>query len=204
MTSRRTRKSRPSRGRRSILSILLKLSLALALVGGLLLALYVTHLDQRVQERFSGSLWALPAKVHARAMELWAGLPLEPAQLERELARLGYRQVEANPQPGEYRRAGVDFDVFVRRAQHVDGEEPEQLLRIRFSRNQIAGLWDATRKPVDLARLEPPVIGSFYPDKQEDRVLLRLQDTPPLLVQTLIAVEDQSFFEHHGVNPWAI
>jgi len=201
MTSRR---SRPSHARAGIVAFLLKLALALLLVGGLLLALYATHLDRRVQERFSGSLWALPAKVYARAMELWVGLPLSPIQLERELGRLGYRQTDGHPQPGEYRKAGVDFEVHARRAQHVDGDEPERLLRIRFEGNRVAGLWDEARKPVDLARLDPLVIGSFYPDKQEDRVLLRLQDTPPLLVQTLLAVEDQSFFAHHGVNPWAI
>ncbi len=200
MTSRRPASSF---GRKLFIT-LFKLGLALALVGGLLLALYATHLDRTVQERFSGSLWALPAKVHARAMELWVGLPLAPAQLERELARLGYQSTSADPQPGQYRKIGVDYAIHARRAQHFDGEEPERLLRIRFERNQVAGLWDANRRAVALARLDPPVIGSFYPDKQEDRVLLRLQDTPPLLVNTLLAVEDQSFFDHHGVNPWAI
>ncbi|MEF3192874.1 MAG: penicillin-binding protein 1B [Halothiobacillaceae bacterium] len=201
MTSRR---SRPSHARAGVVAFLLKLALALLLVGVLLLALYATHLDHRVQERFSGSLWALPAKVYARAMELWVGLPLSPIQLERELGRLGYRQTDGHPQPGEYRKAGVDFEVHARRAQHVDGEELDRLLRIRFEGNRVAGLWDEARKPVDLARLDPPLIGSFYPDKQEDRILLRLQDAPPLLVQTLLAVEDQAFFTHHGVNPWAI
>lgn len=186
------------------LSILLKLALALLLVGGLLLALYASHLDRRVQERFAGSLWALPAKVYARSLELWVGLPLSPEQLERELTRLGYYRVEGVPKPGEYRKAGVDIEVHARQARHVDGEEPERLLRIRFEGKRVAGLWDAQGMAVDLARLEPPLIGSFYPDKQEDRILLRLQDAPPLLVQTLLAVEDQAFYEHHGVNPWAI
>ncbi|MEW6444874.1 MAG: penicillin-binding protein 1B [Pseudomonadota bacterium] len=201
MTARRTASRSVKRG---ILSVFIKLTLALAIGGGVLLALYAAHLDRVVQERFSGSLWALPAKVYARAMELWAGLPLAPAQLERELARLGYQPVEGDPRPGQFRRAGAEFEVHARRAQHFDGEEPERLLRVRFEGNRVAGLWDAERKPVALARLDPPVIGSFYPDKQEDRVLLRLQDTPPLLVDTLLAVEDQSFFKHGGVNPLAI
>ncbi len=201
MTSRR---STPTRAKRGFLSILLKLSFALVVVGGLLLTLYASHLNRTVQERFSGSLWALPAKVYARAMELWAGLPLSSVQLERELVRLGYQPTEGTPRPGEYRKAGAEIEVHARRAQHFDGEEPERLLRVRFEGNRVAGLWDAQRQPVALTRLDPPLIGSFYPDKQEDRVLLRLQDTPPLLVNTLLAVEDQSFFEHRGVNPLAI
>lgn len=189
---------------RSFLLTFLKLGLALLLVGGIALALYATHLNRVVQERFSGSLWALPAKVYARAMELYVGLPLTPAQLERELNRLGYRAVESQPRPGEYRKSGAEWDVFVRHAEHFDGQEPERLLRMRFEADRLSGLWDAERRPVAVARLDPLVIGSFYPDKQEDRILLRVQDAPPVLIHTLLAVEDQAFFQHHGVNPWAI
>lgn len=182
----------------------LKLGLALFVVGAIALGLYAAHLDRIVQERFSGSLWALPAKVYARALELYVGLPLAPAQLERELRRLGYRRVEGEPHAGEYRASGAEWELFARHAEHFDGEEPERLLRLRFEGDRLAGLWDAARAQVAVARLDPLVIGSFYPDKQEDRVMLRLQDTPPILVHTLLAVEDQSFFEHYGVNPLAI
>ncbi|MEW5837761.1 MAG: penicillin-binding protein 1B [Pseudomonadota bacterium] len=189
---------------RSIFSTFIKLALALVVVGVIALGLYATHLDRMVQERFSGSLWALPAKVYARAMELYAGLPLSPVQMERELKRLGYRATEAEPRAGEYRKTGGEWEVFARHAEHFDGEEPERLLRLRFEGERLAGLWDAERRPVAVARLDPLVIGSFYPDKQEDRVMLRLQDAPPLLIHSLLAVEDQQFFAHHGVNPWAI
>ena len=201
MSSRQS--ARPS-ALRGFFFTVLKLSLALFVVGGIALGLYATHLDRIVQERFSGSLWALPAKVYARAMELYVGLPLAPAQLERELRRLGYRSTEGAPRAGEYRKAGAEWEIYARRAEHFDGEEPERLLRLRFEADRLTGLWDAARAPVAVARLDPLVIGSFYPDKQEDRVMLRLQDTPPVLVHTLLAVEDQSFFEHVGVNPWAI
>ena len=189
---------------RSFFLIAFKLALALLLVGALALGLYATHLDRMVQERFSGSLWALPAKVYARAMELYVGLPLSAAQLERELKRLGYRATDAEPRAGEYRKTGGEWEVFARHAEHFDGEEPERLLRLRFEGDRLAGLWDGERRPVAVARLDPLVIGSFYPDKQEDRVMLRLQDTPPVLIHTLLAVEDQQFFSHYGVNPWAI
>jgi penicillin-binding protein 1B len=201
MSSRRPTSSSALRG---FFSTLVKLGLALVLVGTLVVALYATHLDRIVQERFSGSLWALPAKVYARAMELYVGLPLSPAILERELQRLGYRPTEGTPRPGEYRKAGTEWELYARHAEYFDGEEPERLLRLRFEGERLSGLWNGAREPVALARLEPLVIGSFYPDKQEDRVMLRIQDAPPLLVHTLLAVEDQSFFEHHGVNPLAI
>jgi penicillin-binding protein 1B len=42
------------------------------------------------------------------------------------------------------------------------------------------------------------------PDDREDRLLVRLADLPPLLGETLLAVEDKHFLDHHGVSPLAI
>src|SRR5690606_36994164 len=40
-----------------------------------------------------------------------------------------------------------------------------------------------------------------YPANNEDRVLVRLKDVPPHLVQALLAIEDRSFYSHHGFYP---
>ncbi|OQX08746.1 MAG: penicillin-binding protein 1B, partial [Desulfobulbaceae bacterium A2] len=55
-----------------------------------------------------------------------------------------------------------------------------------------------------LARLDPVRIGSFHPRDNEDRILLQREDLPELLVKTLIAVEDQHFSSHFGVDPLGI
>ena len=53
-------------------------------------------------------------------------------------------------------------------------------------------------------RIEPVLIGNFYPSHKEDRVLVRIQDVSPALLNGLLAVEDKKFYEHQGVNPLAI
>jgi penicillin-binding protein 1B len=53
-------------------------------------------------------------------------------------------------------------------------------------------------------RLDPALIASIYPTHNEDRVLLRREQLPPLLVKTLLAVEDRKFYQHHGVDPRGI
>ncbi len=47
-------------------------------------------------------------------------------------------------------------------------------------------------------------IGSFYPSRKEDRILVKLAEVPPLLIQGLLAMEDRDFYHHHGVSPRAI
>jgi len=47
-------------------------------------------------------------------------------------------------------------------------------------------------------------IGGIFPAKQEDRELIQLQDLPPALVNTLVAVEDRAFYDHFGISPRGI
>jgi penicillin-binding protein 1B len=49
-------------------------------------------------------------------------------------------------------------------------------------------------------RLDPVQIGSFYPAHKEDRVLVKLAEVPPTLVQGLLATEDRNFYQHIGIS----
>ena len=40
----------------------------------------------------------------------------------------------------------------------------------------------------------------MYPSHMEDRVLLNWPEVPPILVDTILAVEDQNFFNHYGIS----
>ena len=55
-----------------------------------------------------------------------------------------------------------------------------------------------------VARLEPLLMGGLYPAHNEDRVLIQLDQAPPYLLETLVAVEDRDFFKHFGVSPKSI
>jgi penicillin-binding protein 1B len=49
-------------------------------------------------------------------------------------------------------------------------------------------------------RMEPELIGKIYPDHNEDRTLLTLDDVPVFLINALIAVEDRHFYSHFGLD----
>jgi penicillin-binding protein 1B len=79
------------------------------------------------------------------------------------------------------------------------------LLDVRFDGKRVGQVRavDADRE-LDIVRLEPPQIGGIYPAHREDRILIKLDDAPPVLRKGLIAVEDRQFYRHHGINPKAI
>nr|WP_300988822.1 penicillin-binding protein 1B [Thiocapsa sp.] len=178
----------------------------LILVGiGLAGTLYGIHLDRVVRGKFEGQRWALPARVFARPLELYADRPLLGDQLQAELDRLNYRRIAAPDVPGSYSRDGERFLIRTRSFRFWDGEEPAYALKVGLAEGRVAEMDDATGGPAPaLVRLDPMLIASIYPTHNEDRVLLRRKDIPDLLIRTLIAVEDRSFYRHIGVDPRGI
>ena len=52
-------------------------------------------------------------------------------------------------------------------------------------------------------RLNPLLIGSLFPSHGEDRLIVAPGDIPPLLTDTLKAVEDRRYDSHFGIDPIA-
>lgn len=176
----------------------------LGLVGAVLLAALMVYLDAIVQEKFSGKVWTVPAKVYARPLELFAGMRLDRQEFLTELDALGYRRENAASSPGAVSVATGAIELHTRGFQFYEGSEPARRLRVSFSASQVASLTRADGSPLAVARLEPLLMGGLYPAHQEDRILIKLEQAPPLLVDTLVAVEDRDFFSHFGVSPKAI
>jgi penicillin-binding protein 1B len=194
------RKTKSPRGRRSFGRLLLLGSLITVLASLPVLAVYVFYLDWRVTSQFEGKRWALPARVYARPLELYEGLELRPENLETELRAANYRQEGAGREPGSYTRIAGGFRLTTRAFQFPDGAEPAHAIEIGFSGNRVSRLRSQSGKPLDLVRLDAALIGSIYPAQQEDRVLVRLEDVPPLLIDALLTLEDRDFHQHHGIS----
>lgn len=106
---------------------------------------------------------------------------------------------------GSFARRGETFEVMTREFAFWDGTEPSRQIRVVFAGNilvELASL-DGQETPA-LLRLDPPEIAGIYPTHYEDRILLKGKDLPQALVDTLLAVEDRSFYEHSGINPKGI
>lgn len=200
-SSRSRSRKKPSRASGSWLGWLLKLGLA----GLVVLAALMVYLDAEVKERFSGKRWTVPAKVYARPLELFSGLKLSREDFLAELQALGYRRTAKVQGPGEMSISGNQVELHTRGFQFYEGAEAAQDLRVSFAGNQVVGLRGAAGGELAVARLEPLLIGGLYPaHNDEDRILIQLDEAPPYLLDTLIAVEDRDFYQHHGVSPKSI
>lgn len=199
MTRSRSPRSRNKR-RSSASHPLLGWVVKLGLVGLVVLAGFAIYLDAVVQEKFSGKRWTVPAKVYARPLELFVGQKLTKTDFLTELDALGYRRESAASGPGAAAVAGNDVQLHTRGFQFYEGTEPARRINVRFSGAYVAGLSQGAGGNLAVARLEPLLVGGLYPAHHEDRILLKLDQVPPYLVETLVAIEDREFFNHYGVS----
>ena len=169
------------------------------------LGVYVFNLSQAAKDKFAGKKWELPARIYARPLELYPGLVLDPEKFAQELELMQYRKSDRIDAPGSYSRRKNTFTLFSRQFQFQDSLEKSKKIRVRIKKNKITSLKDLeTGDPAGLVRLDPAHIGSFYPTHNQDRLWVKFKDVPPLLIQTILAVEDQNFYKHFGVEPKAI
>jgi penicillin-binding protein 1B len=187
--------------------LLARLVLVAVLLGTLLLAVWAWYLDQQVTERFAGALFTMPAEIYAAPDEIYVGQPLTIDELTASLDRLNYQDSAALEETGTYRRRGSEV-IFHRRAfDFPDGAVPARRITARITGGRVAELKGADGQAIGIVRLEPRSIGTLYPNRAEDRVLLdiqRVKQQAPLLIDALLAVEDRAFYDHGGVVPTAI
>jgi penicillin-binding protein 1B len=200
-----SRKTTRGRARRVASGRLRWVLLPLLSILALAALAYVAWLDYTVRTAFEGKRWAVPARVYARPLEIFEGMPLNIAQFEAELGVLKYRDDGRGVTPGAYARRGDTFYIGTRGFTFWDGREVPRNLSIDFGAGRVSriALGDTGKSP-GLLRLDPALIGGIHPAHNEDRVLVQIKDVPPQLVQALLAVEDRAFFKHHGVSPRGI
>ena len=168
----------------------------LTIAAFIFLAAVVAVIDYRVTSKLDGVLWTVPAKLYSRPMELAEGLKINKDNLIRELEMLSYEEVSNPKNPGQFYLSNNDLKIFLRGYQ----DQRSGIFDITFEKSQIKGINNQLGISEDLVKLEPLVIGGMYPAHMEDRVLLNWPEVPQVLIDTILAVEDQNFFNHYGVS----
>ena len=162
---------------------------------------YLGYLDYNVRKQFEGERWAIPARVYASSVELYAGYALTAENFEALLTMLHYRQDPALSAEGTYFKNASQISVKTRAFAFWDQHQPSMSISLSFTDIGIESITDiTTSEDVAIIRMDPVQIGSFYPTIKEDRVLIKLEEAPDTLVKGLLASEDRDFYQHYGVS----
>jgi len=163
------------------------------------------YLDSVVKQRFEGQLFQLPTVVYARIQTLYAGENVSRPELQKELDILNYRKVSQPRYPGEYSSSSSKIELIRRPFEFVDGPEADRHVMLHFDASSLTRIQSLESKgDLGYLRLEPKMLGMLEKDTDEQRLFLRREQFPEIMVDALLVTEDRDFYQHDGVSPLAI
>ena len=181
------------------------LFLASAALGGIAGGQLV-QLDRIVRERFEGTLFRVPSRVLSAPLILYPGLDFELIDLRGTLDRLGYREASGDSLVlGRYRWSPRELRIHRRAFEHPSRAEPARIVALQLSGRGIEGIRDLqTKREIGALFLEPEQVGAYYGPDREQRELVRIEEIPQQMTDAVMAVEDQRFYWHIGLDFWRI
>ncbi|WP_369920702.1 transglycosylase domain-containing protein [Marinomonas polaris] len=173
------------------------------MVGSIPFAGWVWWLNGQVVSRFEGQKWQVPSEVYSAPVILSSGAPWKKQDLESLLEETGYRFGRNSQNVGWAARSQTKVSAHLRSyVDHLGFHESERrIFSFQDGRLVIQAL---NGDEIDEARIEPQRIGFLYGGNTESRQILTYDDIPKPLIDILIAVEDQDFYQHWGISPTGI
>ena len=173
--------------------------LAIAVVGSFVFS-YVSYsrlIDARLYDEQARTL----PRVYARPLVLRQGQAVSQRELVASLNDLGYAQRAVATVPGEFAIAGDDVTIMPRAA---DAGDP---IRVSFlpGASAIQRIAVAGREKGDSVQLDPPLLTALMTGQgREKRLRVPLASIPKYAQLAVLAIEDQGFYSHPGINPFRI
>jgi penicillin-binding protein 1B len=191
-----------------VFSISLVIILVITSSGLVFGAWYLKRLEDTITEKFEGRKWVFPSKIYSDSYLLYIGISVRLEDLAEKLRRLGYFESPAEPKSkGEYRIAKADnlIEIYLHDfdfpTEHFKGIPVRISLQGAIVR-RIESM--ATGKEMFSLELEPELVTGLYERIWQERKVVKLSEVPPLLVKSVLAVEDERFYSHHGIDPIGI
>lgn len=192
-------------GNRGWLKTLWGIAWKMSLATAALLLFVGIYLDSVVKQRFEGQLFDLPTVVYARVLDLSPGTAASLVQVKNELDVLNYRKVNSPRHPGEYSSSSTKIEMIRRPFEFVDGPEADRHVMLHFDGNELTRIQSLEKKgDMGYLRVEPKMLGMLEKSNDEQRLFLKRNQFPEVMVDALLATEDRNFYQHDGVSPLAI
>ena len=190
----RGRRSRPAWARYALYA-----AAVLAIVSAGTLSYYYVSFSRLIDARLYGERERTLPRVYARPLVLRQGQALSQQELVSRLNDLGYAQRSAAEAPGEFAIARNAIAIMPRTADFGG-----RAIRISFPARgtTIQGIEVIGRGRSDAIQLDAPLLTALMTSGgREKRRSVPLATIPTYVQQAVLAIEDQGFYSHPGINP---
>jgi penicillin-binding protein 1B len=168
----------------------------------------MSYLEEVVSAKFQGRTWKFPSRIYSATYLMYPGMNLRREALEAKLLRLGYRETDSKPRSsGEYRFLKKEgrAEIYLHNFQYPLGAFKGFPVRLILRPNSIAKILSLeSGKEIFSLELEPELVAGLYDRTWEERRLVTLAEVPSLLTRAILAIEDERFYHHWGIDPIAV
>ncbi|MDD9178164.1 MULTISPECIES: penicillin-binding protein 1B [Aliivibrio] len=202
---RKSASKKKAKSPRSFWKGLMILGFKLSLVVLAILVIAGIYLDTVVKNRFDGQLFTLPTVVYSRVLTLAPGQNISLETVKKELDLLKYQKVRQPQRSGEYSSSSTKIELIRRPFEFQQGPEPDRHVMLYFNSDGLQKIENRTaKKQMGFLQIEPQFLGMLDADDDQQRLFLRREQFPEVMVDALLATEDRDFYQHDGVSPLAI
>ena len=177
-----------------------------AVVGAIGLAYAYVSFSHMIDERLHGERERTLPRVYARPFEFRRNQMLSQQDLVVRLNDLGYAERAAPQQPGEFAVASNTVTLLPR-AGELAGKAVRLTFPKRAPKSTVAPrgiqLIELGKTRMDVVKLDPPLLTALMTSgAREKRRHVPLSTIPKRMQEAVLAIEDQSFYSHPGINPF--
>src|SRR5689334_3114371 len=179
--------------RSPLFKILLSIFLFLFIGTSALVLYYYNYYSRVIDRRLSGEIFHSTAQIYAAPYRIYPGQRLGLDEVVLRLQRAGFDAAgKGNSDDGFYE--AVSNKVTVR-------PKAGDTMRLEFAKTSLTRIVKVPGGEANEAWLPAELVTSLSDQSREKRRIVEYNDLPKVLVDALIAAEDQHFFTHFGIDP---
>ncbi|MFH0800006.1 MAG: transglycosylase domain-containing protein [Pseudomonadota bacterium] len=178
-----------------------------AVLAFLALSYHFRSLDRMIEAKFDRPRkWDLPSRVYSDAEYIYPGVDVKAREIVAKLDRLGYRNTgETISGPGDYSVGAGRLDIHLHDFDYPDEKFNGFAVRFSLDGSAVKNITALkSGEQMELMHLEPEEISSIFNEAMEDRTIVNLTQIPERLIEAIILIEDDRFFQHGGIDPLGI
>jgi len=154
---------------------------------------YYTYYSKLIDRRLSGEVFQRTAQLYATPYRIYPGQKLRAEAVIPRLQRAGYEpQGSGHADQGTYELSKQRLTI-----KPTVGDT----MQLRFSGDFLTSVVKGKGGELQDAYLPPELVTSLSDSNREKRRIVEFEELPPVLVNALIAAEDNRFYSHYGIDP---
>jgi penicillin-binding protein 1B len=177
-------------------------AVAWALIAIALLTPMTVPFEALVRAHLDHDMFRAPTRFYASPWLIRPGIEISRSAMEEHLERIGYRRTRSSGvELGEYRLGSREWIIGRRAFRPFGKHDVGGVVSVRLSYGgRVSRIRDADGRSLPYLAIEPELIGSHYGREREDRLPVRLSEVPQHLIDAVLTIEDQRFYQHGGLD----